>query len=172
LFLRFWTKACYTVLHDQEVAVSSAVQQHDGRLARVVLKWLLRYIGFVSATAIIAAIMPLGWMDVIHQRLGMGHLPDGPVVGYLARSTSGAYAIFGIFLWLFASDLRKYRVAIFFAAGAMLAAGVALGTFHLYSGMPTCWRIMEPTMCLLIGTIVMALNLRCGSQRSSEGGKL
>ena len=30
--------------------------------------------------------VPYSWMDAIHQGLGMGKLPDAPIVGYLVRS--------------------------------------------------------------------------------------
>lgn len=49
---------------------------------------LLRIVGSVSLLAVFFAIMPYSWMNVIHEWLGMGQLPNEPVVGYLARSTS------------------------------------------------------------------------------------
>jgi hypothetical protein len=124
------------------------------------LRWLLRGVGFVSCTALVPAVMPLEWMHSIHGWLGLGQMPEGPIVEYLARSTSGAYTILGVFLLLFSSDLPKYRTAIFFAAATVLGIGLGLGAFHLGSGMPLYWRIGEPFFCLFLGMVVLVLNLR------------
>jgi hypothetical protein len=120
----------------------------------------------VSLTAVIPAAMPMEWMHQIHRWLGLGSMPEGAIVDYLARSTSGAYAVFGVFLILFSLDVQRYRTPIFLAAMTMLAAGVGLGLFHLSSGMPLYWRIGEPVACLAIGAIVLSLNLRFSPQAS------
>jgi hypothetical protein len=52
-------------------------------------------VGTVSALAAFCAVMPYAWMNATHQYLGMGVLSDQPVVGYLTRSTSAFYALFG-----------------------------------------------------------------------------
>ena len=46
-------------------------------------------------TAIIPSMMPFEWMKEIHRYLGMGELPDGPIMGYLTRSLSAMYAMHG-----------------------------------------------------------------------------
>lgn len=59
------------------------------------LKVLVRTLGTGSATAAFVVVVPYAWMNAIHQWLGLATLPDAPVVGYLARSTSAFYALFG-----------------------------------------------------------------------------
>ena len=44
---------------------------------------LLRLEAIHLLTALIASMMPLAWMKEIHRSLGMGELPDGPIIGYL-----------------------------------------------------------------------------------------
>jgi len=41
--------------------------------------------------------------------MGLGDMPKGPIVEYLARSTSLFCALPGELLWYIASDLRRYR---------------------------------------------------------------
>jgi hypothetical protein len=56
----------------------------------------------LSAAFFVAA--PYSWMNAIHQWLGLGVLPDAPVAGYLARSTSAFYAMLGGLLWVLLFD--------------------------------------------------------------------
>ena len=53
-----------------------------GRYERT-LVWLLRLSAVLLLTAIVPAVMPFAWMKAIHRLLGMGELPEGPIIGYL-----------------------------------------------------------------------------------------
>ena len=44
---------------------------------------LLRLSAVLLLTAIVPAVMPFAWMKSIHRLLGMGELPEGPIIGYL-----------------------------------------------------------------------------------------
>ena len=46
-------------------------------------------------------------MVAMHADLGLGRLPDAPIVGYLARSTSAFYAIEGGLFWVVSIDLVR-----------------------------------------------------------------
>ena len=72
------------------------------------LAYVLRIVGTVSATAVFPMVMPFSWMDRVHAWLGLGPLPDAPIVAYLARSTCAFYALMGGLAWLIASDLGRY----------------------------------------------------------------
>ena len=48
------------------------------------LKLLLQAFGAVTAVALVPFVMPRSWMAAVHDWLGMGVLPDNPVVEYLA----------------------------------------------------------------------------------------
>ena len=90
------------------------------------LKLLLRAIGSASLLALIFVFVPYQAMDAIHRWLGMGPLPDQPVVGYLARSTSAFYAMLGGLLWLVSFDLRRHRRVLIYLGVAISLFGVAL----------------------------------------------
>src|SRR5215471_12255409 len=68
-----------------------------GRLAMTksdkVLVLLLRIVGVPALFALVAVFMPVSWMAATHRWLGLGEMPTGPVVEYLARSLSAFYAV-------------------------------------------------------------------------------
>ena len=49
---------------------------------------LLRFVGVPALFALVAVFMPVSWMAATHRWLGLGEMPAGPVVEYLARSVS------------------------------------------------------------------------------------
>ena len=51
-----------------------------------VLVILLRFGGVIALFAVVAVVMPTSWMAATHRWLGLGEMPTGPVVEYLARS--------------------------------------------------------------------------------------
>jgi len=75
-------------------------EQESTANSEQVLKLFLRLIGSAALLALIFVAAPHAWMDAIHAQMGMGQLPDAPVVGYLARSTSAFYALLGGLLWV------------------------------------------------------------------------
>ena len=52
------------------------------------LRWLLVACGVMTLLALPAVFLPQAAMDAIHRSLGLGPLPEGPIVLYLARSLS------------------------------------------------------------------------------------
>ena len=60
-----------------------------------VLVLLLRIVGVGALFALVAVFMPVSWMAATHRWLGLGEMPTGPIVEYLARSLSAFYAIMG-----------------------------------------------------------------------------
>ena len=111
------------------------------------LKTVLRVFGGTSALAIFAFVMPRPWMGTVHGWLGMGVLPDAPIVAYLARATSALCAFYGGLLLLLASDVRGYARVIRFQAIAMMALTAAGALLGLRAGMPMWWMIGDATIC-------------------------
>ena len=68
-----------------------------------VLVFLLRLVGVGSLFALVAVVMPSTWMAATHRWLGLGEMPTGPVVEYLARDLSAFYALAGALLLAMAS---------------------------------------------------------------------
>jgi hypothetical protein len=124
----------------------------ERRLAAV-----MRIIGAVSMLAVVAVFMPRAWMDACHQWLGMGPLPDGPIVEYLARSTSMFYAFLGAAFWYVGGRVREYPGAVRGLAVAVLIGGAVLLTIDLRSGMPWWWLAAEGPFVMIMGTVLLVL---------------
>ena len=122
------------------------------------LRFLLRFFGTSSLLALIFVAAPSAWMDTIHANLGMGRLPDAPVVGYLARSTSAFYAFLGGLLWVVSFDLPRYRRVTNYLGIAIAAMGVALTLIDWFEGMPFFWKIWEGPFVTLLGLAITLLN--------------
>jgi hypothetical protein len=60
-----------------------------------------------AALAVLPFVMPFSWMAAVHESLGMGVLPDKPVVDYLARYASAFSAFYGLLLLLLMTDVRR-----------------------------------------------------------------
>lgn len=107
--------------------------------AEKLLKVLLVCAGLACCTAIVPMLMPRGWIAKVHRDwLGMGEFPDQPVAEYLARATSGMYALYGGLLLLLAGRVKRYARLIRYQAVAIAALAV-VGAF--YGGMPWYWVV-------------------------------
>ena len=102
--------------------------------------------------------MPYSWMRAIHQWLGMGELPDQPIVGYLARSTSVFYALFGGLLWCLSFHPNRYRPVIHYLGAATIAFGAMLFIVDLLEGLPLYWILTEGPINIAIGLIIFNLS--------------
>jgi ATP/ADP translocase len=120
-------------------------------------KLFLRIIGSTALVALVAVIMPYSYMNTIHQRLGMGQLPAEPIVGYLARSTSAFYALFGGLLWIVSTDLRRHRLVLCYLGAATVVFGVMLFVVDFLEGMPLFWRFCEGPIVVIFGAIILVL---------------
>ncbi len=135
---------------------------------------LLRVTAAVMATAIVPAVMPLAWMDAAHRWLGMGPLPRGPVVEYLARTLSAFYAFHGALLWIFAGDAARYAPAIRFSFGAGLVFGAAVLLVDARAGLPLRWILAEGPFVMALSAAALLLLARAvrpspGSPRPWDG---
>lgn len=115
----------------------------------------LRISGCVSGLAVFAVVMPYCWMNAIHQWLGMGKLPDEPIVGYLARSTSAFYALLGGLLWVVSFHLRRNRLVLRYLGIAMVLFGIALFGVDLVEGMPLFWKVCEGPINIAFGIVIL-----------------
>ncbi|MHC4062021.1 MAG: hypothetical protein ACYSUC_10735 [Planctomycetota bacterium] len=131
------------------------------------LKLFLRIIGTVALLAVVAVVMPYSWMNTIHQWLGMGQLPSEPVVGYLARSASTFYALFGGLLWVTSCDLKRHRLVLLYLGAAVIIFGAALFVVDLLEGMPLYWSLAEGPVNVTFGIVILILSYRMGAERAS-----
>src|SRR5436190_11786308 len=104
---------------------------------------LLRFVGVNGLFALIAVFLPTAWMAATHRWLGLGEMPTGPVVEYLARSLSAFYAVMGALCLVVAADLERYRPLVRFLGVAFALMSVVLLGVDLAAGMPWWWSASE-----------------------------
>lgn len=124
------------------------------------LKLILRWMGTAGLFALIFVAAPYSWMHSIHESLGMGPLPDEPVVGYLARSTSAFYALLGGLFWVVSFDPAGHRRVLTYLGGAIACLGVALLVVDWAEGMPLFWVAWEGPFVVFFGVAISLLSRR------------
>ncbi len=122
------------------------------------LKLLLRIAGTITVTAFFSILLPVEWMAATHRWLGLGELPRGPVVEYLARSASALYGFHGVLLLVVSGDPVKYRAIVSFIAWIKLKFGNLIKAVVGHAGMPLYWTLGEGPPIIAFGGVVAALN--------------
>jgi len=115
---------------------------------------LLRIFGCTALLAIYAVVQPHSWMAATHEWLGLGALPEGPIVSYLARSLSAFYALLGGTLLLFSTDVRRYRPALVYVSTAIFLLGIALFFIDWNAGLPPSWTWWEGPFTMALGLVM------------------
>ncbi len=117
----------------------------------MVTAWILRLLGLAAMFAIVAVFMPMPWMAAVHKYLGLGEMPEGPIVEYMARSLSAAYVALGFILWhvsfRVAENLRLVRLL----GVAFTLLGAVLWWIDGKAGMPMAWILQEGPPAILAG---------------------
>jgi hypothetical protein len=130
--------------------------------SEIIVVVILRTMGTGGLLAIPAIFFPYSWMNACHELLGLGAMPDAPIVTYLARSLSAFYAIVGAFLIYISWDIRRYRSLVRLWAMIAIAMGLVLFGIDLTSGLPTGWTFFEGPMTLTIGIVLLWCQRRIG----------
>jgi hypothetical protein len=128
------------------------------------LTLFLRIMGSAALLAVGAVVMPYSWMDAIHRWLGMGRLPSEPIVGYLARSTSGFYALFGGLMWVVSLDLQRHRLVLCYLGVAVIVFHLALFAVDIFEGMPLYWSLGEGPVNTAFGVYILVSSRRLKTQ--------
>lgn len=120
--------------------------------------WILRLTGLTEILAFIAVVMPRSWMEVSHQWLGLGQMPDGPILMFMIRQASYAYGMHGLSLWILAADVVRFRpIIIFNGISFLLAAPVFFLVDYTY-GLPAWWIMVDSLGCGSFGAWMLLLN--------------
>lgn len=120
--------------------------------------WVLRLAGAVEILAFFAVVMPRSWMEASHTWLGMGEMPDGPLIMFMIRQASYAYGMHGVSLWLLATDVRRFRLLVLFNAAAYVIASVVFAAIDYLVGMPLWWTIVDAFGCGSTGVALLLLD--------------
>jgi len=124
------------------------------------LQILLRIGGVTMLLAFFAIFLPVRWMAVTHEWLGLGEFPASPLVDYLTRSASLLYAWHGGLLLVLSADIRRYRPVLVYLGVATSLGGLILLGIDLHAGMPTYWTLWEGPPVSVIGFLMIWLALR------------
>jgi hypothetical protein len=124
------------------------------------LVWLLRGAALMLLMALIPAVMPFAWMKDIHCYLGMGELPDGPIVGYLTRSLSAMYAFHGAIVMFVSCDVRRYVSLIRFLAVLGFLFGIGMLVLDICVDMPLAWSVSEGPFIMILSSLMFRLAQR------------
>ncbi len=118
---------------------------------------ILRVIGITGLFAIPAIFLPYSWMNAIHEYMGLGELPDAPIVSYLARSLSAFYAIVSTIILFISFDIRHYRSFVKLWAIIVIVTGFVLLGIDITAGTPTSWTLGEGPPTIVVGLVVLWL---------------
>lgn len=118
---------------------------------------ILRVSGVVLLTALVPAVMPFAWMQDIHRLLGMGELPDAPIVGYLTRSVSAFYALHGAMILFVSLDVRRYLPLVKCLAVLCVLFGAGMIVLDVLVGMPLFWVLGEGPFIVILGGVLLWL---------------
>jgi hypothetical protein len=122
-----------------------------------VLVLLLRFSAVLLLTAIMPAVMPFAWMKTIHRLLGMGELPEGPIIGYLTRSLSAMYALHGALLLFISLGVRRFLPVVKCLAGLAILFGIGMVALDVVVGMPLFWVLCEGPFVVVLGGVMFWL---------------
>ena len=125
--------------------------------------------GLLDVVALLAVLMPRSLMDLVHQSSGLGPLPEGPIVGYLARTSSLLYGVHGAVILFVATDVRRYAPLVRFLARLAVVQGVTILAIDWFEQLPGWWQAIEGVCLIGIGIGVMAVQKQ--SERRPESVK-
>jgi hypothetical protein len=120
--------------------------------------WLLRLAGSTEILAFASVVIPRSWMETSHAWLGLGLMPDGPIIMFMIRQASYKYGMHGLSLWILASDVTRFRPLIRFNGISFLLAGPVFFLIDYHSGMPWFWTISDSLGCASFGAALLWLS--------------
>lgn len=121
------------------------------------LKLLLRVAAIFEMLAFIAVVMPRSWMEVSHEWLGMGQMPDGPLIMFLIRQASYTYGAHGILMWALSLDVDRFRPIIILTGITFLVAAPVFFLIDYTYRMPLWWTLSDPIACGFLGAAILWL---------------
>jgi len=125
--------------------------------SETILSALMRFGGILLLSALIPAVMPFAWMKDIHRLLGMGDLPEGPIMGYLTRSLSLMYAMHGALVLFLSLEIRRNLPVVRFLACLSILFGSSMIVLDAAVGMPPSWIAGEGPFVVFIGGVMLWL---------------
>lgn len=113
--------------------------------------------GVVQILAAPAILFPAGWMAGFHDQLGIGELPELPIVSYLTRTLSALYVAWGALYLFIVRDLERYLPLLCFVAWTKVCLGALFIAIDIFSGMPWYWTLGEGPIIIIFSLLVLWL---------------
>lgn len=118
------------------------------------LSSVLWWVGIVTLTAFVAAVMPVSWMRWTSERLGLD-FGEQPLTNYLARHLSLLYGFVGcLMLWL-SPRVDTCGWLIRRLAWCTVAFGLGQAWIDWQSGMPLWWTVGESVSTVAGGGLLL-----------------
>ena len=129
------------------------------------LLWLLRLNAAVLLLAAPCALLPFTSMAWVHREvLGLGPLPDMPIIRYMGRSLSILYATYGLITLYITISWPRYREVVPLVAWLHVAFGAAMLAVDRDAGMPWWWVAAEGPPLAIMGLVMLALFWKVGQR--------
>ena len=136
-------------------------------VSRRLLIVLLRLGAVMTALAFLTVPLPVESMVSTHRWLGLGELPQAPIVEYLARSVAAFYGFHGVLLFLLSTDVARYAPIITYIAVMNVVLGLMLVAIDVHAGLPAWWIVSEGPPVILTGLTIGLLNRAAGRRAGS-----
>lgn len=117
----------------------------------------LRVYGAIDLVAIAAVFAPREQLAATHAAMGLGALPEGELVVYLARAMSALCAMYGALLIYLSLDVVRNAGVLRFLAIAAIVHGSVMLAVDLREGMPWWWAAAEGPTFAVAGAIILLL---------------
>lgn len=114
----------------------------------------LRIVAIIQMLTFAVVLMPTAWIASWHAWLGLGVLPDDPVLRYVIRGAAFVQGALGVLVWVIGSDVIRYRPLIITIAAICLCAAPAYYFIDATAGMPRFWCIFDFVYCLAAGGVL------------------
>jgi hypothetical protein len=111
--------------------------------------------------AVVAVLLPFPLMDATHTWLGLGRLPDIPIIHYLTRSLAALYAFHGAIMWGLTWNVQRYAPLIRLVAWGDIVFGIVMFVIDLTAEMPWFWTAAEGPSLVAFGLLILWLQHRC-----------
>ena len=138
-------------------------------MSRQLLIVLLRLGALMTGLAFLTVPLPVESMVSTHRWLGLGDLPQAPVVEYLARSVAAFYGFHGVLLFLLSTDVARYAPIINYIAVMNVLLGLMLVAIDAHAGLPVWWIVFEGPPVVLTGIAIGLLNRAVARERLRRG---
>jgi hypothetical protein len=130
------------------------------------LVWVLRMTGVTMLCALLFVFCPFGWMQAIHERIGMGELAYTPLLSYLIRTLASLYASMGAIALFVSHDVARYRGLIRLLAWISLVGGAGVTFLDALLHLPLFWTLTEGPFTVVLGLILIALTAKIPTSAS------